>query len=231
MQIILAIAGAAIAHETAVLTAGVPIAYHSVNVLEPRTAYEYSSSVHTADYTNHASVKSDSAGLAVTSVPVVAAAVVTPVQTVEVKSVPVIAEQQVVPAVEAAVVAEATVASADHVVIRTPEPVVNIETSSNADASLQTTAPVIAHAAIVHPQLQYTRQYIEPAFVHVPSAHFLAPSIHSVQPIAIAPQFVHQAVAPQIVHHAVAEPIATPHASIAIHETVPGKTKLITLNS
>lgn len=212
----MAIAGAAIAHETTVFTAGLPLAYQSVNVLAPRTAFEYSSSVHTADYTNHASVKSDSAGLALASVPVVAAA--TPVHTVEVKSVPVIAE--------ATVVAEANTASADHVVVRTDEPVVNIETASTADASLQTSAPVIAHTPIVHPQFQYTRQFIEPAFVHVPSAHFIAPAVHAVQPIA--PQFVHHAVAPQIVHHAVAEPIAvaTPHASIAIHESVAGKTKI-----
>lgn len=226
----MAIAGAAFAHGTTVLTAGLPLAYHSVNVLEPRTAFEYSSSVHTADYTNHASVKSDSAGLAVASIPVVAAAVATPVQTIEVKSVPVISEQQNVPAIETAVVAEANIASADHVVVRTPEPVVNIETSSIADASLQTTASVIAHTPIVQPQLQYTRQFIEPAFVHVPSAHFIAPAVHTVQPIAIAPQFVQHAVAPHFVHHSVAEPIAVanPHASIAIHETVAGKTKLIT---
>lgn len=213
----MAIAGAAIAHET-VLTASLPLAYHSVNVLEPRTAYEYSSSVHTADYTNHASVKSDSGGLTVASVPVVAVA--TPVQTVEVKAVPVIAEQ----ATEASVVAEASIASEDHVVV--PEPAVHIETSSSADASLQTTAPVVVHEPIVHPQLQYTRQFFDPAFVHVPSAHFIAPAVHSVQTIAIAPQFVHHAVAPQIVHHAVAEStaVATPHASIAIHETVAGKT-------
>lgn len=226
MQIILAIASAAIAHETTILTAGLPVAYHTVNVLEPRTAFEYSSSVHTADYTNHASVKSDSAGLAVASVPVVAAAVPTPVHTVEVKSVPVIAEQQIVPAIEAAVDAEASSVSADHVVVRTPEPVLKIETSSNSDASLLTTAPVIAHKPIVHQHLHYTRQFIEPAYVHVPSAHYIAQAVHSVQPIAIAPQLVHHAVAPQIIHHAVAVPIdvATTHASIAIQKNVAGKT-------
>lgn len=58
----------------------VPLVYaRSAALLEPRKAFEYSSSVQTADYANYASVKSDNAGLA----PVVSAAVVPAVANIE----------------------------------------------------------------------------------------------------------------------------------------------------
>lgn len=77
----------AFAHTT-VLTKTIPLAYTSQAQLEPRRAFEYSSSVQTADYANYASVKSDNAGLVATA-PVLANAIPA-LRTVELKSAPLV---------------------------------------------------------------------------------------------------------------------------------------------
>lgn len=125
----------AFAHTT-VLAPGIPLAYTSQAILEPRRAFEYSSSVQTADYSNYASVKSDNAGL-VSTVPAVA-----PVLT---ETVPALRTVELQPA---------------HLVqrqlIASPSPVISYRSS----------VPVYAHApAIVAPQtyaVQYTHQLVQP---------------------------------------------------------------------
>lgn len=53
-----------------------PLVYasHTAELLEPRKAFEYSSSIHTADYANYAAVRSDNAGLAPTATTIIATA-------------------------------------------------------------------------------------------------------------------------------------------------------------
>lgn len=81
-QVVLSIVfGVAVASNVAV-----PLVYaRSAAILEPRKAFEYSSSVQTADYANYASVKSDNAGLA--PVAITTAAVVPAVEHVAVKTI------------------------------------------------------------------------------------------------------------------------------------------------
>lgn len=65
MQIVLAFVGVAFAHEA--IIANAPLAYSTY--LEPRSSYEYSSSVQTADYANYASVKSEDPALRIATAP------------------------------------------------------------------------------------------------------------------------------------------------------------------
>lgn len=79
---------ASVVHSAPVVQS-VPVAYTSQAIVAPRAAFEYSSSVKTADYSNHASVKSDNAGLVATPVTQVLTEAVPVLRTVEVKSAPV----------------------------------------------------------------------------------------------------------------------------------------------
>lgn len=166
-------------------------------MLEPRTAFEYSSSVHTADYTNHASVKHDSAGLAVAHA-VIPAAAAAPIEIV--KSVP-IAHHVISPAP----VHETLIEAAPPVLVESEPSAVAVVKEIAAAEPVAIEHPVV-HAAepiveVIKPQLQYTRQYQEPAtFVQVPAHYISSPAIYHV-----------------------AEPIvqAIPAASIDIHQ--PGK--------
>lgn len=140
---------------TTVLTPGIPLAYTSQAVLEPRRAFEYSSSVHTADYSNYASVKSDNAGL-VASAPVtqVLTEAVPAVRTVEVHSAPLVQS---------------------HLIASHPTPLISYRNS----------IPVYAHApAILAPQtyaVQYTQQLVQPAHQQFLVKSEVAPEVHVVE--------------------------------------------------
>lgn len=110
-----------------------PLAYASHQaIVEPRRAFEYSSSVHTADYSNYASVKSDNAGL-------VATAPVTQVLT------------EAVPALRTVQLHSAPLVPSHHQLIASPSPLFSYRSS----------LPVYAHApAIVAPQT-YAVQYAQ----------------------------------------------------------------------
>lgn len=141
---------------TTVLTPGIPLAYTSQAILEPRRAFEYSSSVHTADYSNYASVKSDNAGL-VAAAPVatqVLTGAAPAIRTVELHSAPLVQSH----------------------LIASPSPFVSYRSS----------IPVYAHTpAIVAPQtyaVQYTHQpLIVKTIPTNPEVH-----VAEIQPEAIA---------------------------------------------
>lgn len=204
LQIILSIVGAAFASVSTL--AGVPLAYAAAYTFEPRKSFEYSSSVHTADYTNFAHVKSDNAGLTVAAAPIIA----TPaVHAVEIKSIP------------------TPIITAEHpiVTLKTPEHIAAVVDIREAAPIVRTTDPFLGH--IVAPQLQYTRQYIQPAAYVAPSAHFAAPIVRAIEPIRLThvvpttPEIIHHTVEPLVEVKAVHEP------TIAIHQTLSGNLRCL----
>lgn len=140
----------------------VPLVYaRSATILEPRKAFEYSSSVQTADYANYASVKSDNAGLAPVAIST-AAVVPAAVEHVAVKTV--------------APLAPIAATTINHVY--TPQVYA-------AAPALYTHTPTVyttAHHSYIQPQLIARSAIVEPAPIVETVVEHAAPAVALLQP-------------------------------------------------
>lgn len=207
----------------------VPLAY-SAAYLEPRRSFEYSTAVHTTDYSNFQFVKSDNAGLTLTTpiltgTPTVPAtssflarspiltAISTPeINTVEIKTAP------------APFVTEHEI-SVSPLTLRSNEPLISGSVFEQPPSVVNIRAPatqIIAHTPIVDSQKQYTRQFVKTENVVVPNVHIATPITHVLRssvPVAASTPIVHETVVQPIFHHTF-EPIV----HYAIQPTVEVKT-------